>query len=136
MTEWEWPTQHYWMEVSPGSVQMRASKYDPTKPAPKPSRVGGVDEPSGDGQTRGRIRGSQRILENGCALTRRSGALWLPRMSERNRRRWVAAVIALVGLIAAEFAMPFVAKAVGRGVIILHAIPVLILLAYFIASWD
>ena len=69
---------------------------------------------------------------------RRSGALWLPRMSERNRRRWVAAVIALVGLIAAEFAMGFVANvvgAVGRGVIIAHAIPVLILLAYFIASW-
>jgi hypothetical protein len=60
-------------------------------------------------------------------------------MSERNRRRWVAAVIALVGLIAAEFAMGFVVKAlgvVGRGVIILHAIPVLILLAFFIASWD
>jgi len=45
----------------------------------------------------------------------------------------------LVGLIAAGFAMGFVVKAVGvvgRGVIILHAIPVLILLAFFIASWD
>ena len=57
MSECVWPTRHYWMEVSPGSIQMRSSKYDPTKPAPKPSRVGGVDEASGVGQTRGRIRG-------------------------------------------------------------------------------
>ncbi len=57
MNECPWPIRYYWMEVSPGSVQMRSSKYDPTKPGPKPSRVGGVDEPSDIGQTRGRIRG-------------------------------------------------------------------------------
>lgn len=57
MTDCEFPRRFYWMEVSPGSVQMRSSKYDPTKPAPKPSRVGGVDERDESAHVRGRIRG-------------------------------------------------------------------------------
>lgn len=57
MNEWAIRRHFYWMEVSPGSVQLRTSKYDPTEARPTPSRVGGVDEAGDNGPTRGRING-------------------------------------------------------------------------------
>ena len=63
-----------WMEVSPGSVQMRSSKYDPTKPgcrshqglAVRTSRVGLRRPVVGFGVSR-------RTPESGC--TRRAVSL-------------------------------------------------------------
>ncbi len=57
MTDCAFPRRFYWMEVSPGSVQLRSSMYDPTKGPPKPSRVGGREEPDESARLRGRIRG-------------------------------------------------------------------------------
>jgi len=56
-------------------------------------------------------------------------------MSGRNRQRWVAAVVILVWLVASEFAVGSL-PVVGRGAIYLRVTPFLVLLAWFIASWD
>ena len=45
------------MEASPGSIQLRSSKYDPLEGPPKPSKVGGSDGVSGEMVTRGLING-------------------------------------------------------------------------------
>lgn len=56
-------------------------------------------------------------------------------MQRRNRQRWLAAVVILVWLAAGEYAVGFV-PVVGRGEIYFRALPFLVVLAWFIASWD
>ncbi|HXX88827.1 MAG TPA: hypothetical protein VEI83_01225 [Acidimicrobiales bacterium] len=57
MSAWAAPRRHYWMEATPGSVQLRSSMYDPAEGPPKPSRAGGKDAPRPGRPTRSKITG-------------------------------------------------------------------------------